>query len=63
MSILVQMIPFVLIHFGKPELETISTIPMGIYFGYVAYRGNSYWPAFIIHMFINILFRIFVNLN
>jgi len=61
-SILVQMIPFVLVHFGKPEIETISTILTGIYFGYVAYRGNSYWPAFIIHLFINILFLIFVNI-
>jgi CAAX protease family protein len=60
-SILVQMIPFVLLHFGKPEIETISTILTGIYFGYVAYRGNSYWPAFIIHTFINIVFLIFVN--
>jgi uncharacterized protein len=61
-SILVQMIPFVLVHFGKPEIETISTILTGIYFGYVAYRGNSYWPAFIIHLFINIVFLIFVNI-
>ena len=61
-SILVQMIPFVLVHFGKPEIETISTILTGIYFGYVPYRGNSYWPAFIIHLFINILFVIFVNI-
>jgi membrane protease YdiL (CAAX protease family) len=61
-SILVQMVPFVLVHFGKPELETISTILTGIYFGYVAYRGNSYWPAFIIHLFINISFLIFVNI-
>ena len=61
-SILVQMAPFVLVHFGKPEIETISTILMGIYFGYVAYRGNSYWPAFIIHLFINITFLIFVNI-
>jgi uncharacterized protein len=61
-SILVQMVPFVLVHFGKPEIETISTILMGIYFGYVAYRGNSYWPAFIIHLFINIVFLIFVNI-
>jgi membrane protease YdiL (CAAX protease family) len=61
-SILVQMIPFVLVHFGKPEIETISTILTGIYFGYVAYRGNSYWPAFIIHLFINISFVIFVNI-
>ena len=61
-SILVQMIPFVLLHIGKPEIETISTILMGIYLGYVAYRGNSYWPAFIIHLFINITFRVFVNI-
>jgi membrane protease YdiL (CAAX protease family) len=61
-SILIQMIPFAILHFGKPEVEAISTIIMGIYLGYVVYRGNSYWPAFIIHLFINILFRIFVNI-
>ena len=61
-SILIQMVPFVLVHLGKPEIETISTILTGLYFGYVAYRGNSYWPAFIIHLFINIPFVIFVNM-
>ncbi len=61
-SILVQMIPFVIVHFGKPEVETISTILMGIYLGYVAYRGDSFWPAFIIHVFINIMFYVFVNM-
>jgi membrane protease YdiL (CAAX protease family) len=61
-SILIQMIPFILLHFGKPGIETISTILMGIYFGYVVYRGNSYWPALIIHLFANISFRIVVNL-
>lgn len=62
-SILVQMIPFVLLHFGKPELETVSTIFTGILFGYVAYRGGSFWPAFLIHLFINIFFLAIVNLN
>jgi hypothetical protein len=52
-SILIQMIPFALLHLGKPESETISCIFSGIYFGYVCYRGNSFWPAFIIHLFIN----------
>jgi membrane protease YdiL (CAAX protease family) len=61
-SILIQMVPFVLLHLGKPEIETISTILMGLYLGYVAYRGNSFWPAFIIHLFINIPFLIFVNI-
>jgi uncharacterized protein len=49
-SILLQMIPFALLHLGKPEIETVSTIITGILFGYVVYRGKSYWPAFIIHM-------------
>ncbi len=60
-AILVQMVPFVLLHVGKPELETLSTIPMGLYLGWVAYRGNSLWPAVIIHVFINISFRVLVN--
>jgi len=61
-SILVQMVPFVLLHFGKPEIEMVSTIIMGIYFGYVAYRSNSCWPAVIMHIYINITARVFVNL-
>lgn len=60
-SILLQMIPFVLVHLGKPEVETVSTILTGILFGYVAYRGKSYWPAFIIHLFINVFFVGLVN--
>lgn len=60
-AILVQMMPFALLHFGKPEIETISTVLTGIYFGYVAYRGNSFWPAFIIHLLINIIFVVLAN--
>jgi len=62
-AILIQMVPFVITHFFKPELETISTILTGIYFGYVCYRGNSYWPAFIIHLFINVFFVFIINLQ
>jgi len=60
-SILLQMIPFALLHLNKPELETISTIFTGILFGYVAYRGRSFWPAFIIHLFINVFFIALIN--
>lgn len=60
-SILLQMIPFALLHLGKPELETVSTLFTGILFGYVAYRGKSYWPAFIIHLFINVFFIALIN--
>ncbi len=60
-SILIQVVPFVLLHLGKPELETVSTILTGILFGWVAYRGRSFWPAFIIHMFINVFFVGIIN--
>ncbi len=62
-SILLQMVPFALLHLGKPELETVSTIITGILFGYVAYRGKSFWPAFIIHLFINVFFVALINIK
>jgi hypothetical protein len=58
-SIVIQMVPFVLLHLGKPEIETLSCIITGLWFGWVAYRGKSFWPAFIIHVFINFIVRIF----
>ena len=61
-SIFVQVIPFVMVHIGKPEIETLSTILTGILFGYIAYKGRSFWPVFIIHMFINIFFVFSINL-
>ncbi len=60
-SIVIQMIPFALMHMGKPVMEILTCIPMGLYFGFVAYRGNSFWPAFIIHLVINISLKVFVN--
>jgi membrane protease YdiL (CAAX protease family) len=62
-AIVIQMVPFVLLHIGKPELETISTIFTGLYFGWVCYRGQSYWPALLIHLFINIFFVTLINLR
>lgn len=59
-SIFIQMIPFVLLHIGKPEVETISTIFTGILWGYICYRGKSFWPAYIMHMGVNISNKAFV---
>jgi len=60
-SILIQMVPFVLFHIGKPEIEILMCIPMGLWFGYIAYRGKSFWPAFITHVFINFTLKYFVS--
>ena len=61
-SIIIQMVPFVLLHLGKPELEALSCIVTGLWFGWIAYRGKSFWPAFMIHVFINFTVKYFVNL-
>lgn len=60
-AILVQMMPFVLLHIGKPEVETITCIVSGLYFGYLAYRGNSFWPAFILHYYMTIANQFWVS--
>jgi membrane protease YdiL (CAAX protease family) len=59
-SIIIQMIPFVLLHIGKPEIEIISTIFTGLLWGYICYRGKSFWPAYIMHIVINISNKAFV---
>ncbi|HSG29137.1 MAG TPA: type II CAAX endopeptidase family protein [Candidatus Krumholzibacterium sp.] len=53
-AILIQMIPFALLHIGKPEVETVGCIVTGTYFGYLALRAGSLWPAFLIHYFVNL---------
>ena len=51
-SLWLQAVPFALMHTGKPEVETLSTIFGGFAFGWVAYRTKSFvWP-FLIHWFI-----------
>jgi membrane protease YdiL (CAAX protease family) len=52
MAIYVQMIPFALLHLGKPEIETLTSIAGGIIIGYVVRRCRSFWPAFLVHALI-----------
>ncbi len=52
-AVVLQAVPFALAHLGKPELETMSTIFGGILFGWVAWRSQSFFYAFLIHWFIN----------
>ena len=47
-----QAVPFALMHNGKPELETLSTIFGGFAFGWVAWRTKSFLYPFLIHWFI-----------
>lgn len=48
----IQAVPFALMHNGKPEVETLSTIFGGFAFGWVAWRTKSFLYPFLIHWFI-----------
>jgi len=60
-AILVQTIPFTLLHFGRPFLETLACIPGGFIFGYVAYRTRSFLPCFVIHFGMYTMMALFTN--
>jgi membrane protease YdiL (CAAX protease family) len=51
-AVLVQMVPFALLHLHKPGLEAAGCVLSGIYFGYLAWRTGSLWPVYIIHCFV-----------
>jgi len=48
-AILIQMIPFVILHNGKPPLETFSSILGGIGLGILAYKTKSVLYCIIVH--------------
>jgi len=58
-AVFIQMIPFVILHNGKPELETFSSILGGIILGIVALRTRSFLYGVFIHFAIMIGIDIF----
>lgn len=48
-AIFVQMLPFVVMHFGKPDLEAMSSVFGGIALGWLALRTRSIWYGVFIH--------------
>lgn len=51
-SVFIQMIPFVLLHSGKPFIETFASIFGGLFLGYLALRTRSMIYGFLIHAII-----------
>lgn len=62
-AIFIQMVPFALLHLGKPRAEVIICVVTGVLFGYVSSRSRSFWPAFLIHLFLNLANRVIVDLQ
>ncbi len=48
-AVFVQMLPFVVLHFGKPDLEVMSSVFGGIALGYLAFRTRSIWYGAAVH--------------
>ncbi len=49
-AVLAQTMPFVIMHFGKPELETLGSIVAGVALGLLALRTRSLWYGAVIHI-------------
>lgn len=64
-AILITTLVSALIHtsiagFGKPLAETLSAIPAGLIFGYIAHKTKSIYPTLFIHFLIGVCTDIFV---
>lgn len=55
LAIWIQAIPFAIMHLGKPELETLSTIFGGAAFGYIDLKSKSVLPSVVIHWAIYVM--------
>ena len=60
-SIILQDIPYVLIHIGKPFLEIPYSAIAGIIFGSINYRSKSFLPSFLLHAIGSEIFIIMVH--
>ncbi|MBN2495641.1 MAG: CPBP family intramembrane metalloprotease [Deltaproteobacteria bacterium] len=53
-AVFVQTIPFAIMHFGKPQVETLAAVLAGIILGYLALRARSFWYGWLLHALVAI---------
>ena len=61
-SIVMQDIPYALLHIGKPILEVPYSAVVGIILGSINYRSKSFLPSFLLHAIGSEMFIIMVHL-
>jgi membrane protease YdiL (CAAX protease family) len=49
-AVFVMVIPYCMVHFGKPFVETLAAIPAGVVLGALALRTRSIWPGAALHI-------------
>ena len=58
-SIFVMTVPYCMIHFSKPPVETFSAIAAGIFLGWLSYRSGSIWLGLALHLMVAFSMDIF----
>lgn len=58
-AVLISTIPFTLMHYGKPELETYSALLAGFILCWLALRARSIWPGVAIHAAVSTTLELF----
>ncbi len=53
-AVMIQTVPSVIAHIGRPESEMFSSIIAGIAFGYLVLKSRSLWYVIILHWFIGL---------
>ena len=61
-AVFVQMLPFAILHFGKPDLEALSSIFGGLILGWLAWRTRSFWYGVFVHVSMAVSLDLLVGL-
>jgi len=48
-AVFISTIPFAIMHFGKPQSETLAAVGAGVILGYLALRTRSFWYGWLLH--------------
>lgn len=59
LAILIQTVPFAIMHYRKPPLEAYGSIITGIFLGIIAIRARSFLPCAILHFLVALVADIF----
>lgn len=49
-GVVVAVVPFVMVHIGKPDLEALSTLGGGLVFGWLNWRTGAIWASAAYHV-------------
>lgn len=49
LALFVQVVPFVMAHYPKSEVDSLSAIGGGLLFGWLSLRGGSFLGAWLLH--------------